>query len=205
MKRVLILWGGWEGHAPDRVAERLGRVLEERGYETTVTSYFGILMSEDISGYDVIVPIWSCGIKGDIYLDCLLDFVKGGGGLSTFHGGINWFEQEKYYEMIGGFYVYDTESEDYPVKIVDPQHFITKSQQDFVTHSEKYFLQTDPTNKVLAVGRFQCTDMPIAWTRRYGQGRVFYTALAHSMEALFKEESLTMLLNGIDWCAGREE
>lgn len=205
MNRVLVLWGGWEGHNPDRVAERLARELEERGYETTVTSYFGILLSEDIFDYDVIVPIWSCGIKGDIYLERLLDFVKGGGGLATFHGGINWFEQEKYYEMIGGFYLHDTEPEDYAVKVVNPHHFITRSQQDFVTHSEKYFLQTDPTNEVLAVGRFHGTDMPIAWTRGYGEGRVFYTALAHSMEALFKEESLNMLLRGIAWVAGKEE
>lgn len=34
-------------------------------------------------------------------------------GLATFHGGINWFEQVRYYEMIGGFCLYDTKSEDY--------------------------------------------------------------------------------------------
>lgn len=43
--------------------------------------------------------------------------------------------------------------------------------------------------------------MPIAWTRNYGEGRIFYTALAHTVEELFSEERLEMILNGIDWCA----
>ena len=122
-------------------------------------------------------------------------------GLATFHGGINWFEQERYYEMIGGFYLYDTKSEDYQIKIVNKNNVVTKEQNDFIIHSEKYFLQSDPTNDVLAFGNFSGIDMPIAWTRNYGQGRVFYTALAHTVEELFSEESLEMILNGIDWYA----
>jgi uncharacterized protein len=200
MKKALIIWGGWEGHKPEITAERLSIELQKRGWQTTVTSNFGILLNEDISSYDVIVPIWSCGIQGDIYLNELLNVIKSGTGLATFHGGINWFDQEQYYKVIGGLYLYDTKPEDYDVKIINKNHPITLGQNDFVITSEKYFLQTDYTNNVLASADFSGVEMPIAWTRNYGQGRVFYTTLAHTVEELFKEESLGMILNGIDWC-----
>lgn len=56
---------------------------------------------------------------------------------------------------------------------------------------------------MLAFGNFLGIDMPIAWTRNYGQGRVFYTTLAHTVEELFREESIAIILNRIDWCAGK--
>ena len=121
-------------------------------------------------------------------------------GLATFHGGIIGLNKKILWDD-RGFYLYDTKSEDYQIKIVNKNNVVTKEQNDFIIHSEKYFLQSDPTNDVLAFGNFSGIDMPIAWTRNYGQGRVFYTALAHTVEELFSEESLEMILNGIDWYA----
>ena len=53
----------------------------------TVTSEFAVLMNEDLTEYDVIVPVGSCGTKSDHYLGPLLRTVQGGVGLTTFHRG----------------------------------------------------------------------------------------------------------------------
>jgi type 1 glutamine amidotransferase len=201
MKKALLIWGGWDGHKPLEVADRIGAELEKRNYEVTKTSHFGCLLNEEeLYSYDVIVPIWSCGIKSDIYLNELADAIKSGIGLATFHGGINWFDQDEYYRIIGGFYLHDTKCESYEVVIANKDHIITKGQSDFEIYNEKYFLQVDPTNDILASANFSGIEMPIAWTRSYGKGQVFYTTFAHQPEDLFGNNSLEMLLNGIEWC-----
>ncbi len=201
MKKALLIWGGWDGHKPKEVADRVGDELEKRNYEVTKTSHFGCLLNEDeLFKYDVIVPIWSCGIKSDIYMNELAGAIKSGIGLATFHGGINWFDQDEYYKLIGGFYLHDTKCENYEVLITNKNHDITKGLNNFVIFNEKYFLQVDPTNDILASANFSGTEMPIAWTRTYGKGQVFYTTLAHQPEDLFSNSSLEILLKGIEWC-----
>ena len=201
MKKVLIIWGGWEGHKPEIIAEKLKQELDKNDYDVTLTSNFGILLNSKLSNYDVIIPIWSCGIKGDIYLNELLEAVEEGVGLATFHGGINWFEQEKYYEMIGALYLYDSKPERYNVTITDKLHPVTEDFNDFEIFSEKYYIQVDPQNYVLANADFEGLKMPISWIRNFGKGRIFYTTLAHSPEELFSKSSIEMILKGIDWCS----
>ncbi|XMB66951.1 ThuA domain-containing protein [Mycoplasmatota bacterium zrk1] len=201
MKKALLIWGGWEGHKPKVIAEKLGKELNKKGYIVKATSNFGILLDGNLSKYDVIIPIWSCGIKGDIYLNELLEAIEEGVGLATFHGGINWFEQEKYYKMIGALYLYDTKPEKYNLTITDKLHPITKNIVDFEITSEKYFIQVDPQNNILANADFSGMKVPTAWTRNHGKGRIFYTTMAHSVDELFSEPCISMILNGIDWCS----
>ncbi|MGV8968804.1 MAG: ThuA domain-containing protein [Cellulomonas sp.] len=200
MKNVLIIWGGWAGHHPRSVATRVGEMLAS-SCTVTVTSDFAVLMNEDLTQYDVIVPTWSCGIKSDYYLDPLLRAVQGGVGLATFHGGINWFEDERYYRMLGALYLFDSSDEQFTVAIADKDHPITADLTDFSIVSDQYRLQTDPTNHLLATADFARIRTPIAWTRTYGAGRVFYTSLAHSPEHFFESPNITMILNAITWCA----
>lgn len=201
MKKALIIWGGWEGHNPQVIANGIGEMLEKRNYNVTITCDFAILINDELTKYDVIVPIWSCGIKGEYYLNPLLEAVKSGVGLATFHGGINWFEDEKYYKMIGASYLYDSSCEEYTIKITDKNHPITVGINDFNITSEKYYIQVDPSNHVLAMADFSGINTPIAWTRNYGKGRIFYTSLAHSSEQFFSNSNMIIILNGIEWCS----
>lgn len=204
MKNVLIIWGGWNGHKPQSLSDRIAIELDKKGYNHTVTSDFSCLINEDLKKYDVIIPIWSCGIKGDFYLSMLLEAVKNGVGLLTFHGGINWFEDEKYYDLIGGFYIKDTQPETYLIR-VNNNHPITSGMIDYEISSEKYDLMTSPHNEVLAYADFSGINMPIAWVKNYGKGRIFYSALAHDEEQFFRDSNLKMILNAIDWVACKNE
>jgi type 1 glutamine amidotransferase len=181
------------------LAVRIAKELEIRNYHTVQTCNFCILLNEDLKKFDVIIPIWSCGIKGGYYLNMLLDAVKSGVGLVTFHGGISWFEEDKYYDMIGGFYLCDTKPETYHINIANSNHPITSGIGHFEVNSEKYFLMTNPGNNVLAYANFSGTNMPVAWIRNYGKGRVFYSSLAHTAEEFFNVSNFTMFLNAIDW------
>jgi len=44
-------------------------------------------------------------------------------------------------------------------------------------------------------------DMPVAWTKVFGAGRVFYTSLGHNCETVLKEPVLELLRRGMLWAA----
>jgi type 1 glutamine amidotransferase len=46
---------------------------------------------------------------------------------------------------------------------------------------------------------------PVAWTHRYGAGRVFYTAMGHSEETWRSPRFQELVFGGIDWALGRKK
>jgi len=203
MEKALIIWGGWQGHKPKLTGNILKEELIKNEYEVKLTNNLAVLINEDLNNYDVIIPIWSVGIKSSIYLKPLMDAIREGVGLAAFHGAIKWFIDDYYYHLIGGNYIKDSEEENFQVKIVNQSHPITEYLEDFEIISEKYYLQFDPRNNILAEADFGDVKMPISWTKKFGDGRIFYTSLAHSPEHLFEKHSLKMLIEAINWTAGR--
>ena len=73
-------------------------------------------------------------------------------------------------------------------------------------------MHVDPTNEVLATTTFsgehlpwiEGVVMPVAWKRRYGRGRVFYSSLGHVAQEFDVPEMRTILHRGMLWAA-REE
>ena len=37
MRKALIFQGGWDGHQPDLVSKRFGKMLESEGFEVTIS------------------------------------------------------------------------------------------------------------------------------------------------------------------------
>jgi type 1 glutamine amidotransferase len=93
-------------------------------------------------------------------------------------------------------------------------HPVTDGLPDFEVVSEQYYLHTDPGNNVLATCDFPnptidsrqstlvnpCT-MPTVWTKGYGRGRVFYTAIGHKRDTLEPETPREVCRRGLLWAA----
>ena len=195
--RILLVWGGWIGHQPKRTADRLALLLEARGHNVTSTSDFCIVLNEDLSAYDTIVPIWSCGIQGSPYLKALADAVRNGLGLACFHGGIDWFDQKGYYELVGGLFVDDAEYPHCRVSLAEDRPSEFGHLSGFDGTGEVSRCLCDRENRLLATVEADGISYPYAWTRRYGKGRVFYSMGAHAYDALFAESCMGLILAGI--------
>jgi hypothetical protein len=101
----------------------------------------------------------------------------------------------------------------YAVKITDRAHVITRGLPDFEVTSEQYYVHVDPANKVLATTRFPTVDgphaanglvdVPVVWTRLWGQGRVFYSSLGHVEKTARQKEVLEIQTRGMLWAAKR--
>jgi type 1 glutamine amidotransferase len=105
--------------------------------------------------------------------------------------------------MVGGQWVAHPGDDGvtYDVHITDPDDPITKGVDDFTVVTEKYFMHMDPGVHVLATTQFDDVAMPIAWTKTYGRGKVFYCSLGHTPQIVTTPQVLKMVTQGFLWAA----
>ncbi len=215
--KALVVYGGWDGHQPKEVAAIYTELLEKHGFSVTVSDTLDAYATEDLTTYRLIVPIWTMGTITPEQLNPLLAAVKGGVGIAGCHGGMcDSFRAETEYQfMTGGQWVSHPGDNgvNYTVDIRVPDHFITSGSPNmFTVVSEQYYMHVDPAVHVLATTRFPVADgphvrngvvdMPVVWTKWYGDGRVSYNGLGHDTAVVSQPEVLRLLERGCLWAAG---
>ncbi|MFQ6098412.1 MAG: ThuA domain-containing protein, partial [Armatimonadota bacterium] len=93
----------------------------------------------------------------------------------------------------------------YQVSVVDSQHPITKDMTEFMVEDEQYITDYDPRNDVLAWALWQGNPAPVAWTKSWGKGRVFWLALGHNPQACADPNFRLLLERGARWAAEPED
>lgn len=215
-KRALIVWGGWDGHEPQQVAEIFRKVLSTDGFEVEVSdSLDSFLDAPKVMGVSLIVPVWTMGKITQDQVRPVLEAVKAGTGIAGCHGGMcdSFREETEWQFMTGGQWVAHPGNDGvrYKVKIGPTKSPITEGISDFEVSSEQYYMHVDPAVKVLATTRFPVADgphklndpvdMPVIWTKRYGEGKVFYNSLGHHADVVASEPNLTIMRRGFAWAA----
>lgn len=208
--QALIVRGGWDGHEPMQVSDILADALRKNG--------FGVEISETLDSFtdvaklkalDLIIPEWTMGTIKPEQLKPVLEAVQSGVGIAGLHGGMcDAFRNETEWQfMCGGQWVSHPGGGGitYDVHIVDPKHPLTKGMRDFKVTSEQYYMHVDPINEVLATTVFPDYGnvvMPVAWTKTYGKGRVFYSSLGHVAQVFEQNPQILQLMtNGMIWAA----
>jgi type 1 glutamine amidotransferase len=194
--------------------------LREHGVTVTVADTLDALLDiEMLQSLDLIVPIWTMGTISNDQLAALLEAVGRGVGLGGCHGGMcDAFRNAPDYQfMTGGQWVAHPGNDGvrHTVHITDTTHFITNGVTDFEVATEQYYMHTDPVNRVLATTRFPVADgphvtngpvdMPVVWTKMYGQGRVFHCSLGHHADVVQLPPVHRLCLHGLLWAAHAED
>ena len=216
---ALIVWGGWEGHEPDLVADLFRDMLEEEGFRVTVSSSLdSFLDREALARIDLIVPIVTMGtLHPEQRAGVIHAVAEAGKGMAGCHGGMcDAFRNDPEWQfMTGGQWVAHPGNNNvrYTININrNEPHPITQDIADFEVVSEQYYLHTDPGNHVLATTEFPHPDhpgphagnrcqMPQIWTRTFGEGRVFYFAVGHSRAVLEEPVPKEIMRRGMLWAA----
>jgi uncharacterized protein len=74
--------------------------------------------------------------------------------------------------------------------------------EDFHAKSEHYYMHIDPAIHVLAVTPFDDVQMPVAWTKMWGKGRVFYCSMGHVAQVFEQDPNILKLVTrGMLWAA----
>ena len=218
MSKALVVWGGWDGHQPKEVGEIVRRVLSQDGFDVQMSDMLDAFNKlEELQKLDLIVPIWTMGKITGEQQQAVCEAVRGGVGIAGCHGGMcdAFREATEWQFMTGGQWVAHpgNDGTQYRVHITSVKSPITEGVKDFDVKSEQYYMHVDPAIEVLATTRFPVADgphvpngefdMPVIWTKMYGQGRVFYSSLGHTAAVVESEPHLSMLRRGFQWAAGK--
>jgi type 1 glutamine amidotransferase len=149
-------------------------------------------------------------------LDGFFAWVRSGGAFLGAHSASDTYHDEpRYLDMLGAEFRTHGNQATVEVIVERPDHPATAGLgARFQILDEIYHFTTNNRGRVDTLlsldrapadglpGENQPTDMPISWTKSYGVGRVFYTALGHREEVWQDPRFQAHLLGAIRWALG---
>jgi uncharacterized protein len=207
MSKMLIVSGGWDGHAPFEIEGIYAQIFEMVGWQVDIGRTV-----EDFrkaADYDVVLPNWTMGEIDSESVEALLKAVEGGVGIAGIHGGMGdaFRSCAEYQFMVGGQFVAHPGGGERRYSVEFERGWpLTDGLEDFEVETEKYYMHVDPAIRMLATTRFEDfgdTLMPIAWMKRWGLGKVFYCSLGHSPDILRIPTVLEFVKRGIELVADK--
>lgn len=148
----------------------------------------------------------------------LLNFVKKGGGLMALHGGIVMQNNsEAFSEMMGGSFNYHPAQQPLNVKLADPNHPLVQAfDGKGFTHIDEAYMFKGAYGKLnfqplLYLNTAEIKGLKgenpeerkyIAWIKRHGKGRIFYSSPSHNAQSYDNPALLQFLLDGMQYVAG---
>ena len=213
MTRVLILSGANHGFA-DSAAVIADFLSADAGLSITLTDDKDVFASAHMQTYEVCVfgtgftraerrPDGTLARLPDLteaQEEGLFNAVAGGKGLIGVHG-TGWWIGGRAVDLIGGHANWHPPGLTFTVNVEDGNHPVMQDIDDFEVEDEIYMSAYDPTLHILASA--QCYDRahPIAWIKRFGRGRVFYTTLGHTADTFRRPAMQRMLMQATHWAA----
>ncbi len=178
-------------------------------------------------GSEDALPANPAKLTGALRLDAerkaaLLAWVRGGGGLVLLHGAAYLFPRWKEFPALlgaapDGHPWYHSvrvrvDAPDDPLNRGVPPEGLTLTDEVYQFRSPysrkdlRVLLSLDPASVDLTAKGVSRTDgdFALAWVRREGEGRVFYSALGHHLDLFWTRAVLRHWYNGIVWAGGTE-
>ena len=215
-KKVLVVYGGWEGHHPKIFADKISLWLESQGANVQLADSTSIYTdTELLNGLDLIIQHITMSDMTDKQTKGLVSAIASGVGLAGCHGGLgdSFRENTEYQYMVGGQFVKHPGGQvSYTVKMHDTEDPIVKGINDFSLYSEQYYMHVDPAIEVLATTEFSGeydswitgVEVPVVWKKAFGKGRVYYNAIGHSKKDFEIPEVWNLITRGIQWAVQKD-
>jgi hypothetical protein len=211
--KVLILSG--PNHGFERSAPVIHQFLNATDDLDVILEDQKAILTSGLDAFDVCVfgtgfthPVRQNGgpVKWESELnpaqeDALFDFVRGGKGLVGIHG-TGWNIGERAVGLLGGHANWHPPGLTFTVNIAVGDHPITEGLDDFEVEDEIYMSAWFPEIEIIATAQWADKPQPMAWTKSYGDGRVFYTALGHGPDTFTRPGMQQLMAQGIRWAGG---
>jgi uncharacterized protein len=202
-------------------SEQIMRELGQNSgaFEATVTQDCSLISEASLKQYAAVVFFTT----GELPLDdaqkkAFIEFVRSGRGFVGIHSATDTFYKwPEYLELIGGYFDGHPWHQEVTVRVEDKTHPATAHlPASFAINDEIYqfrdwsrdrvhvLLSLDPASIDLTKKGVKRTDkdFAVSWTKEFGKGRMFYTALGHEA-AVWKDPRFQQhLVGGIRWATG---
>lgn len=215
-RSALVVQGGWDGHEPVQVSERFCGMLRGEGFDVELSDTLdAFLDGEKLKALHLIVPVWTMGRITPEQCRPVLEAVASGVGIAGCHGGMcdSFRENVDWQFMTGGQWVAHPGNDGtlHQIQFKRTSGPLVEGLEDFEVATEQYYLHVDPAIEVLATTPFPvakgyhasngAVSVPVAWTKRWGHGRVFYNSLGHHNDVFDIPQAKEMMRRGFLWAA----
>src|SRR6266481_2803976 len=191
-------------------------------FEITASEDVAVFTAEHLRRYGAVMFFTTGELPmNDNQKQALTDFVRGGGGFLGVHSATDTFYQwPEYGKLIGGYFDQHPWHQAVRIDVADRSDPLVASIgpsialsdeiyqiRDFDVGGSHVLLRLDPASVDLTrdlVHRHPY-GWPLAWTRAYRNGRVFYTALGHEEQVWRDARFQTLMHNAVLWAIGRSQ
>jgi uncharacterized protein len=204
--------------ASQAVLKQLGE--NSRAFRVTTTEDVAAFTTENLRHYAAVMFFTTGELPlSDAQKAALLAFVRSGRGFLGVHSATDTFYMwPEYQKLIGGYFNQHPWHQKVTIDVADPGNplvaFLAPSFavsdeiyqiRDFDAKTSRILLRLDPASVDLGAQNVHRQDYgwPLAWTRSFGRGRVFYTALGHEEGVWRDPRYQQMLTNAILWTMRR--
>lgn len=204
------------------LSQQVLRDLGVRSGRFSVTATENLSALDNLNSFKAVVFFTSGELPlSDRQKQNLLDFVNNGGGFAGIHSGTdtlyNWPE---YGELIGGRFDGHPWTQEVRIDVEDPDHPAVRHLgtsfpitdeiyqfREFSRSRVRVLMTLDTKSVDMRAAGINRTDddFALAWTRLYGKGRVFYTALGHFDSTWRDARFQKMLEESILWLTEQRE
>ncbi len=205
-----------EGFRHDSIAaarSAMGSLATTGGFSLTPTEDLATLDPAALAGYDVVVFALT---TGELPLtptqrSALLAFVSGGGGFVGAHSAADTLHGwPEYHDLLGASFKEHPWTGRGSIVVEDAAHDTTAGLGNAFEITEEFYVFADnPRPRVQVLLRLDAAsvgaagDYPLAWTKTYGSGRVYYNALGHFAATWQDPRFQKQLAAAIGWTARR--
>jgi hypothetical protein len=137
------------------------------------------------------------------------DFVNSGNGFCAFHNCSHISVTSKNYrEVMGGAYIGHPPLRPFRVRASENQHPITQGMSDFVVNDEQHYVEYDKDKKYILLEAENVDGLTYenfgsksisGWAYDFGSGRVVFTAVGHTIHAMWTPQYLEIQKRAIHW------
>jgi type 1 glutamine amidotransferase len=113
---------------------------------------------------------------------------------------------------MGGAYITHPALRPFKVSVVNKEHPITRDVQDFIVNDEQHFVTYDKDPNYILLrsenidgltgsddGKDLGTKAIAGWAYDFGKGRVAFTAVGHTLHAMWEPEYFKLQKNAVRW------
>ncbi|HZS51813.1 MAG TPA: ThuA domain-containing protein [Bryobacterales bacterium] len=139
----------------------------------------------------------------------LKDFVTEGKGFYSLHNNSHVsLSSRTYREVMGGAYIGHPPLRPFQVHVVNSNHPITQGIHDFMVNDEQHYVEYDKDPKYVLLEAENIDGLTFrnlgaksiaGWAYDYGRGRVVFTAVGHTIHALWAPEYLKLQRRAVQW------
>ena len=137
------------------------------------------------------------------------EFVSGGGGFYALHNCSHIsLSSKNYREVMGGAYVGHPPLRPFQVRATGNEHPITKGIEPFIVNDEQHYVDYDKDRKHVILEAENVDGLEYethgtksisGWAYEFGRGRVVFTAVGHTIHAMWSPAYLEVQKRSVQW------